>query len=146
MLVIDVNLLAYAYNPGTPQHLHARGWLESTFSSGEQVGLPIYSVAGFVRVLTNKTICANHTLSTADALAAVRGWLVRPNVSLLLPGPQHWALFSELAARYSLTGPILSDALIVALALENSGAICSTDRDFQRFPEIMSWNPLDDRS
>ena len=39
MILIDANLLLYAYDPSTPHHPATRNWLEMTFSEAEPVGL-----------------------------------------------------------------------------------------------------------
>jgi predicted nucleic acid-binding protein len=40
-------------------------------------------------------------------------------------------------------GPMVSDAQLAALILENGGALYSTDRDFSRFKELRCTNPFD---
>jgi uncharacterized protein len=40
------------------------------------------------------------------------------------------------------TGPLISDAVLAALAIEHGAALASTDRDFARFPGLRWVNPL----
>lgn len=39
MIVVDANLLLYAYDPSSRHHKPARVWLENTLSAREHVGL-----------------------------------------------------------------------------------------------------------
>jgi predicted nucleic acid-binding protein len=48
----------------------------------------------------------------------------------------------ELVTRYEVRGNFVPDAQLAALALEHGLAVCSTDTDFARFPEIRWQNPL----
>jgi len=40
-------------------------------------------------------------------------------------------------------GPLVTDAEIAALTLENGGTLYTTDRGFARFPALKWINPLD---
>lgn len=40
------------------------------------------------------------------------------------------------------TGPLVMDAVLVALAIEHGATLCTTDRDFSRFPGLKWMNPL----
>ena len=53
MIVLDANILIYAYDSGSSQHTKARAWVEQTFSGLESVGLPWQTVSAFLRVMTN---------------------------------------------------------------------------------------------
>jgi predicted nucleic acid-binding protein len=43
---------------------------------------------------------------------------------------------------FDATGPLLPDAVLAALALENGATVASTDQDFRRFPTVKWINPL----
>ena len=40
-----------------------------------------------------------------------------------------------------VTGPLVMDAFLAALALENGATLASTDRDLTRFPKLKLVNP-----
>jgi hypothetical protein len=52
----------------------------------------------------------------------------------------------DLIERANARGPLVSDAVLAALALEHGAALASTDRDFARFPGLRWVNPLDGAS
>ena len=39
-------------------------------------------------------------------------------------------------------GPLVMDAVLAAIALEHGATLCTTDRDFSRFPKLKWTNPL----
>ena len=39
-------------------------------------------------------------------------------------------------------GPLVMDAALAAIAIEHGATLCTTDRDFARFPELHWTNPL----
>jgi predicted nucleic acid-binding protein len=41
VILPDLNLLLYAYNPHLPQHDPAHGWWEKTMNGEELIGLPL---------------------------------------------------------------------------------------------------------
>ncbi len=141
MTVIDANLLVYAYNADVPQQRAAACWLTDLFESGEPIGLPWVSIWAFLRICTNPRIC-NNPLPAKDALQIVGEWLAVPGVILLHPGPRHWELVQRLIVEHKATGPLVTDAVLAALALENGALLASTDQDFARFKGLRWTNPL----
>lgn len=142
MILVDANLLIYAVNADAPAHPKARRWLEGLLSGTEEVGLPWLVVLAFLRVSTRQGIL-EHPLSIDKALAYVDGWLGQPFVSLVGPGPSHWAIFRNLLGASGAFGNLTSDAHVAAMALELGATVCSADYDFRRFPGIRHINPLE---
>jgi toxin-antitoxin system PIN domain toxin len=141
MIVLDVNILVYAYNQNAPQQAAAAAWLNDLLKSPEKIGLPWLTVWAFVRISTNPRIWTN-PLAGRDALAIVREWLSSPGVELLEPGPRHAELLEKLVSEYGATGTLVTDAALAALALENGATLASTDQNFRRFPAVKWLNPL----
>ena len=59
MILVDVNLLVYAYNKTAPQHTAARKWFEALISGDELFLLPWHSILGFLRIATNPRASEN---------------------------------------------------------------------------------------
>lgn len=142
MIVLDANLLLYAYDSGSQQHVQARGWIEQTFSSGTPVGLPWQTVTAFLRVATNPRLSGKR-FTPEEAAEIVEQWLAQPNVSLLPAGEQHWSLLRQMMKEGQARGPLISDADLAALTIEYGGVLHTTDRDFARFPALRCTNPLE---
>jgi predicted nucleic acid-binding protein len=39
-------------------------------------------------------------------------------------------------------GPLVMDAVVAAIAVEHGATLCTTDRDFSRFPGLKCMNPI----
>jgi toxin-antitoxin system PIN domain toxin len=141
MILLDANLLIYAIDSDSPQHVGARPWLERTLSDTAPVGLAWIVLLAFIRITTREGIM-RRPLPLADALAYVASWLRQPCVEFVAPGEQHWPILCRLLEATGTAGNLTSDAHIAALALERGAAVYSTDHDFARFPGIRHVNPL----
>jgi toxin-antitoxin system PIN domain toxin len=139
--VLDANVLLYAYNADAPQQSAAAQWLTELLASRETIALPWVTVWAFLRISTNSRIWANPR-SASEAFAIVGEWLAQPGVVALQPGPLHAEILEKLVVGHAATGPLLTDAVLAALAIEHGAVLASTDQDFRRFPDLRWLNPL----
>jgi hypothetical protein len=141
VIVLDANVLLYAYDANSEKHAKARAWVERVFSDGTPLGLPWQTVAAFIRVVTNQRLRGKR-FTPEEAAQIVDRWLDQPNVRLLTPGDQHWIILRQMLIDGQARGPLVSDAQLAALAIEHGGILQTTDRDFARFPGLRWSNPL----
>jgi uncharacterized protein len=141
LIVLDANLLLYAYDSASPQHAKARSWIEREFSGSTPITLPWQTVSAFVRIMTHPRL-PGERLTIEEAVRIVDAWLEQPNVRLLAPGEDHWPLFRQLLMEGQASGALVSDAHLAALTMEYGGVLHTTDRDFARFPGLRWKNPL----
>jgi Predicted nucleic acid-binding protein, contains PIN domain len=141
MIIVDANILLYAYDELSPAHAKARWWLEATFNGEEQVGLGLQTVLAFLRIATNRVVY-EHPLTSADALSIVASWLEHPHVRMATPGERHWQILSDVAREGQARGPHLMDAHLAALAIEHGASLATTDRGFGRFSGLRFNNPI----
>jgi toxin-antitoxin system PIN domain toxin len=141
VIVLDANILLYAYDSLSPHHAKARAWLQGTLSSGAPVGLPWQTAAAFLRIATNPRL-PGERFTLEEAARVVDQWFEQPNVRLLAPGDGHWSLFRQMAIEGQARGPLITDAQLAALTIEYGGILHTTDRDFARFPGLRWTNPL----
>lgn len=141
MIVLDVNLVIYAYDTASPHHKSAIKWLEKALSGGELVGLPWQTASAFLRISTNANLPGDR-FTAEEAAQIVDELLDQPNVRLLVPGEHHWGLFRQMITEGQARGPLVSDAELAALTIEHGGVLHTTDRDFARFPGLRWTNPL----
>jgi toxin-antitoxin system PIN domain toxin len=141
MILLDANLLIYAIDEDSPQHMRARHWLEKTLSSDTAVGLPWIVVLAFLRITTRAGVLRQQ-LSSAQAIAYIDEWLAQPYVEIVSPGGSHWPLLKELLREVGAAGNLTSDAHLAALAIESGCELASTDHDFRRFSGLRLVNPL----
>lgn len=140
-LFLAPRLPVYACNADAPQQPAAARWLKELFESGETAALPWMTLRAFVRISTNSRIWTN-PWPAKDAFALIREWLSRPGVVVLQPGPRHSEILELLVVNHNTTGPLVTDAVLAALAMENGAVLASTDQDFRRFPDLRRVDPL----
>jgi len=140
-MLLDANLLLYAVDRASPYHVAAAAWLTEQFNGPRRVGLPWQSLVAFVRISTHPRASAN-PLSPQDALDFVGDWLTQDVAWTPIPGHGHARVFTEFVAGQHLTGNLVSDAHLAALAVEHGLTLYSNDSDFARFPGLSWTNPL----
>lgn len=141
MILLDANLLLYAYFEASPQHRRARSWLEETLAGPEPVALSWPVILAFLPIGTNPR-AMQPALSLDAATDIVGSWLACRNVTLAAPGEGHWDVMREVMASGQAAGALVSDAHWAALAIEHGALLCSSHRDFSRFPGLRWVNPL----
>ncbi len=140
MKLLDVNVLLYAYDSSAAHHNACRQWLTAAFNSDETLEIPWQTVFGFVWIATNPR-AVRQPLAGPEACAIVASWLDRPNVAVIGPGDRFWEIFQAQVADAQVSGPLVTDAALAALALEQGATLCSTDRDFRRFHGLKLLDP-----
>ena len=95
MILVDANLLLYAYYPRAEQHEASRAWLEASLSGSQLVRFAWLTVWAFLRISTNPRVF-DQPLSTSEAETAVSSWLAQPTAGIIEPGERHWDILREL--------------------------------------------------
>ncbi|HYN17085.1 MAG TPA: TA system VapC family ribonuclease toxin, partial [Actinomycetes bacterium] len=138
---VDVNLLLYAANAGSPFHSRASAWLSDQLNGSRRVGLPWHCLVSFLRISTHPRAYRS-PLTAAEAVAQVNRWLATSVSWIPEPGPGHADLLANLITKYDLRGNLIPDAHLAALALEHGLTLYSADSDFARIPELTWVNPV----
>jgi hypothetical protein len=141
VILIDANLLLYAYHPRAEQHEKSRAWLADVLSGQELVRFAWLTLWAFLRIGTNPRVF-ERPLSISEAEAAISSWLAQSSAGILEPGERHWDILRALMREGQTAGPLVMDAVIAAIALEHGATVCTTDRDFSRFAGLKWMNPL----
>ena len=95
MILPDINLLLYAYNPRAAEHDASRRWLEGVLSASELVRFAWLTVWAFLRISTSARVF-EHPLTMSEATTIVSTWLQQPSAGIVEPGERHWASFRAL--------------------------------------------------
>lgn len=141
MILVDANLLLYAYNQDAPDHEAAKRWLEAALSAPTPFGLCWPTILAFLRISTNRRAFPQ-PLGVDEATDIVSEWFAPPMVTILQPGERHWNLLVRMLSTGQAAGPLVTDAHVAALAIEHGATLYTTDRDFMRFPGLSLANPL----
>ena len=141
MILIDSNILIYAYDETSPHHEAARRWLDGAVAEEDEIAIPLISLLAFMRVMTDPSLFGS-PMGVADAGEIVAEWLSLPNVGMVQPTGRHFALLAELAQAGQARGAMMMDAHLAALAIEHVATVCTTDRDFARFKGLRLEDPI----
>jgi len=141
VILIDGNILLYAYDAGSPRNQAARQWLETTLGQEPDVRFGLVTLLAFARIGTDPRVF-ERPLPVSDAITIVRTWLARPNVSVATPSERHWPILAKLVVGGKARGALVMDAHLAALAIEHGATLMTTDRDFGRFPGVRFRDPL----
>jgi toxin-antitoxin system PIN domain toxin len=140
MIVVDANVLLYAYDSNSGHHARCRDWWTAALNGHEQIGLPWQTVLGFIRIASNPRVF-NLPLSAERACRIVSTWLARPQVLILSPGERFWTIFTAQIGSAQIRGPLVSDAALAAISIEHGASLCTADRDFRRFDRLTLIDP-----
>lgn len=141
MTIVDANLLLYVYQARSPKHAKAAKWFADLINSGEMVALPWVTVWAFIRISTNPRI-VDPPLAPLQVFGIVDEWLSFSNVVLLETGPRHLEIMRRIVIEHNATGPLVTDAVLAALAIENGAVLASADQGFSRYKGLRWVNPL----
>lgn len=140
-MLLDANLLLYAVDARSPYNVPAAGWLQDVLTGDRRVGLPWQTIGAFLRISTHPRVSEN-PLSPQEAWAYVESWMNAGPVWIPPATERTVAVLGGLVSRHGVTGNLVTDAQLAALAIEHGLVLCSTDTDFGRFDELRWRNPL----
>jgi toxin-antitoxin system PIN domain toxin len=141
VILVDANILIYAYDEASPQHAAALNWLDKQLNGSARVGLPWPNLLAFLRIVTNPRAMKN-PVAIDQAWRQVADWLACELVWIPQPTERHADILGDLLAQSSVSGNLTSDAHIATLAIEHGLTLCSADGDFSRFASVRWLNPL----
>ena len=141
MILVDANILLYAHDRAATQHDAAGRWMEDAVTRREELAFAWVTLLAFLRLTTNPRIYPR-AVSMREAVEILDSYLSRSHVFRLDPSVNHWKLLRELCHSAQVTSRLVTDAHLAALAIEHGASICTSDRDFTRFPGLRIINPL----
>lgn len=140
-MLVDANLLLYATDDLSPHHERASDWLTAALNGDRRVALPWASLGAFLRIATHPRISAT-PLTAETAWAQVDRWLAAGPTWIPVAGRRTARILGGLMVDHHITGNLVPDAMLAALAIEHGLVVMSADTDFARFSEVTWKNPL----
>ncbi len=142
MIALDTNLLVYAHRADVDVHAAARAVLEQAAAQPGGWAIPWPCAHEFLSVVTGPAFGRSRT-PVEVAFEALRAWLSHPRCHAIGETPRHLGILHGLAARAPISGGAIHDARIAAICLDHGiDALWTCDRDFSRFPDLRTRNPL----
>lgn len=142
-MILDADLLLYAVDESAQHHTRAKAFLEEHLNGEVRIGLPWQSTSAFLRIATHSRIMAR-PLTAKAAAQIVDDWLTAPATWVPEPTSTTWVVLRRLLVDHAVTGNVVPDAQLAALAIQHGVPVASADSDFARFPEIVWVNPFSD--
>lgn len=140
-MLLDANLLLYAVDRASDQHTAASAWLTRVLNGSTRVGIPWQTIGAFLRIVTHPRV-TTRPLTGADAWTHADAWLASDPAWIPPASERTAVVYGELAGSVPVTGNLVPDAMLAALALEHGLTVMTADTDFARFPSVRWENPL----
>lgn len=142
MIALDTNILVHAHRDDSPWHRQAYRCVDVLATGIEPWAIPWPCLHEFLATVTNRKIFPR-VAALDQALAQVDSWRESPSLRLVCETGQHWPVLARTLGRSRATGGLVHDARIAAICIENNvRELWTADRDFRRFPELLTFNPL----
>lgn len=139
---IDVNLLLYASDAGSPKHAAARTFVEGAARGSEVFCFAWSTLLGYLRMATHPSIFAR-PLAHEEAAGNVGALLALPQVRVLAEEEGFWPIYREVSAEVPTRGNLVPDAHLAALLRQHGVKVLYThDRDFRKFSFLDVRDPL----
>lgn len=140
-MLLDANLLLYATDLTMPQNEVASDIVTAIMNGDERVGIPWQTIVSFVRISTNPR-AKTDPMTGQEAWDWVETWLQRDMVWIPPATGSTALIYARLNREVSITGNLVPDAMLAALAIEHGLELWSADTDFARFPGLRWRNPM----
>jgi uncharacterized protein len=140
-VLLDANLLLYATDTASPDYPAASAWLTTVLNGDQRVGIPWQTIGAFLRISTHPRV-SRTPLTGSAAWDRVQNWLTADPVWIPPATERTARAYGSLMAQGPITGNLVPDAQLAALAIEHGLTIYSADSDFARFPTATWINPL----
>ncbi|MBI4699768.1 MAG: PIN domain-containing protein [Deltaproteobacteria bacterium] len=140
MIAVDTNLLVYAHRLDCEWNEPAHAGIARLATGAWAIPWPcLYE---FVAIVTHPRIY-DPPSTLAQVIEQIEAWLESPGIVLLAEHDAHWPNLRAVMEAGRVAGPLVHDARIAALCRSHSiRELWTADRDFSRFPELRTRNPL----
>jgi toxin-antitoxin system PIN domain toxin len=142
LIAVDTNVLVYAHRRDSPWHAAAAACMRELAEGTASWALPAPCLHEFLAIVTHERIFSPPS-PLPKALEQISAWLESPTLVVLSETAGYWEVLGRVVERAKITGPRIHDGRIAALCIHHGvRELLSADRDFSRFGELATRNPL----
>jgi len=142
LIAVDTNILVYAHRRDSQWHKQASTCVKKLAEGAASWALPWPCLHEFLAIVTHERIFSPPT-PQPKALEQISAWLESPTLVVLSESESYWDVLSRVLERSKVTGPRVHDGRVAALCIHHGvRELWSADRDFGRFSELKTRNPL----
>ena len=139
---IDVNILLFASDRGSPLHIKAAALLQKTVAGSEVFCIAWLTAMGYLRMATHPSIFAK-PLSPNEAAANVQALLAVPHCRALGEDEGVWSAYQQVAQGLAVRGKLVPDAHLAAVLRQHGVVKLYThDKDFWKFDFLQVIDPM----
>jgi toxin-antitoxin system PIN domain toxin len=139
---VDVNILLYASDRGSPMHDKASAFLRRCAEGREVFCLAWITLMSYLRIATHGAIFGQ-PLSAQEAAGNVQALLELPHCRPLGEEDGFWAVYREVTRATPARGNLVPDAHLAAVLRQHGVVRLFThDRDFRKFDFLEVVDPL----
>lgn len=141
MIALDTNLLVYAHRADMPQHRAASAVVRVLAEGSQPWAIAWPCVHEFYASVTGTRFKPAST--PKQAWWWIKVVTASPSLRLIGEGVNHLELLARMVGRGDIRGGMIHDARIAAICLAHGvNELWTADRDFSRFHELKTHNPL----
>ena len=142
MIALDTNILVHAHRRDAALHSMARATVTRLAESPAVWAICYHSFVEFYVVITQGRIWKRPS-TPAQAFKQIQAWRESPSLRILSDDENSLDCLGRLAIDGKVHGALIHDARIAASCLSHGvRELWTVDRDFSRFPELKTANPL----
>jgi uncharacterized protein len=142
MIAIDTNILVYAHRPEAPFHDAAVRVVTQLGEGRRPWGIPVHCLIEFTAVVTHNRLWRAPS-SPNDVADQVSAWLESPALRILGEDRDAWDVFARCLQQARTAGGAVHDTRIAACCQYHGvSELWTADRDFSRYPWLVTRNPL----
>ena len=146
MIAIDTNIMVYAHRPEMPLHERAVQAVTNLAEGRAAWGIPFHCLVEFAAVVTHTRLWKAPS-SPSDVAQQVDAWLQSPSVRVLGEDGDAWSAFARCLQQARTAGGAVHDTRIAACCQYHGvQELWTSDRDFSRYPWLVTRNPLIERA
>ena len=142
MIAVDTNILVAAHRRDADRHGRAAAAIRGLAEDSTPWAIPWSCLHEFLGIVTHPRIFRTPS-TVAAAVSQVESWLASPSLTLLGERFDHWSHLRLAIAEGDARGARIHDARIAATCIAHGvSSLWTADRDFGRFPQLRTHNPL----
>lgn len=142
MIAADTNLLVHAHQREASLHVNAKAAIRKLAESPVPWAVCLHSFVEFYGVVTHPKIWTKPT-TPSQAFEQISAWRESPSLRILGDSAGVLDTLAELGTAANVRGALIHDARIAACCLLGGvRELWTVDRDFSRFPQLKTRNPL----
>ncbi len=142
MIALDTNILVHAHRRDASLHSEAKTCLRQLAEAPAPWFICYHSLIEFYGIVSHTKIWSQPS-TPRQAADQIGAWRESSSLRILTELPEHIDQVLALAETGKAIGPMIHDARIAACCLTHGvQELWTVDRDFSRFPQLKTRNPL----